>query len=98
VVKEKVLPKGGGRPRFFYIKDNIPSNILGYGQKEGKTYCIPIFWNSHGLFYRKDLFEDPTEKANFKAKYGYELRVPRTFDELVDVAEFFTRPPNLYGF
>jgi multiple sugar transport system substrate-binding protein len=58
----------------------------------------PIFWNSMALFYRKDLLNDPKERDAFKAKYGYDLRPPQTWNELRDVAEFFTRPPDLYGF
>ena len=42
--------------------------------------------------YRKDWFEDPAEKAAFKAKYGRELAVPETWEEFQDVAEFFQRP------
>ncbi len=30
--------------------------------------------------------------ANFKAKYGYDLGVPKTYDQLRDIAEFFYRP------
>jgi multiple sugar transport system substrate-binding protein len=43
------------------------------------------------LFYRTDLFADPTEQRNFRGKYGYELEVPKTYKEFRDVAEFFTR-------
>ncbi len=49
------------------------------------------------LYYRKDLFESEEEKAAFRAKYGYDLEVPKTWQQLRDVAEFFTRPPELYG-
>jgi multiple sugar transport system substrate-binding protein len=36
--------------------------------------------------------------ANFKAKYGYDLGVPQNFQQLIDIAEFFTRPEeNRYG-
>ena len=52
----------------------------------------------NGLAYRKDLFEDPDEMAAFKAKYGYDLAVPKTWAELLDIAKFFTRPDEgLYG-
>jgi len=80
------------------IEANLPSFLLQSVQKNGKTYNLPIYWNSLSLFYRKDLFDNSTEKANFKAKYGYDLRPPRTFKEWVDAAEFFTRPPDLYGY
>ena len=45
-----------------------------------------------GWAYRKDWFEDPTEKAAFKKKYKRELAVPETWDDLKTIAEFFTRP------
>ena len=36
--------------------------------------------------------------ANFKAKYGYDLGVPKDYKQLLDIAEFFTRPDeNRYG-
>ncbi len=36
--------------------------------------------------------------AAFKAKYGYDLAVPKDYKELLDIAEFFTRPDkNMYG-
>ena len=43
------------------------------------------------MFYRKDLFENADEQAAFKAKYGYDLAVPTTWDAYRDAAEFFTR-------
>ncbi|NLJ04841.1 MAG: extracellular solute-binding protein, partial [Exilispira sp.] len=43
------------------------------------------------MHYRKDLFDHPEEKENFLTKYGYELKVPETYDQFRDVAEFFTR-------
>lgn len=48
-------------------------------------------------YYRKDLFGDPTEQAGFKAKYGYDLAPPKDWQQFRDAAEWFTRPPNLYG-
>jgi len=48
--------------------------------------------------YRKDLFEDPKEKAAFKAKYGWDLQWPETWKQLDQIAEFFNRPDqNLLG-
>jgi multiple sugar transport system substrate-binding protein len=43
------------------------------------------------MFYRCDLFEDPTEMANFEKKYGYKLDIPTTYDQMADIAQFFTR-------
>lgn len=59
--------------------------------RDGKLRGIP-YWNyEQVLYHRIDCFEDPTEKANFKKKYGYDLKVPVTRKQLYDTAEFFTR-------
>jgi multiple sugar transport system substrate-binding protein len=69
-----------------------------YPEGSGNIYALPINQDCMGLVYRRDLFEDPKEKAAFNAKYGYELAVPQTYDQLRDIAEFFTRPDrNLFG-
>ncbi|MDQ6794496.1 MAG: extracellular solute-binding protein [Chloroflexota bacterium] len=63
-----------------------------------EIYGLPIQANALTLTYRKDLFENPTEQAAFKAKYGRDLAVPKTWDDFTDVASFFTRPAaRLYG-
>ena len=88
--------------------NNINKNIspmalkyLGeYPKGSGKYYAVPAETDCNGFAYRKDLFENPKEKQAFKAKYGYNLAVPKTYKEMKDIAEFFTRPkanPPLYG-
>lgn len=64
----------------------------------GNLIMLPRHTDVRIMYYRTDLFEDPDEQAAFKEKYGYELRPPTTWEEMLDVAEFFTRPPELYGF
>ena len=69
-----------------------------YPKGEGKYWAYPLEGDACGWAYRKDLFEDPKEKDAYKAKYNAELGVPKTWDELRNIAEFFTRPDkNLYG-
>ena len=68
-----------------------------YPKGSGKYWALPAEVDANGFLYRTDLFEDENEKATFKEKYGYALASPKTYDELRDIAEFFTRPPNLYG-
>ncbi|MCU7833635.1 MAG: extracellular solute-binding protein [gamma proteobacterium symbiont of Taylorina sp.] len=41
-------------------------------------------------YYRKDLFEDPVNQADFKVQYGYRLYPPDSWQEYRDIAEFFT--------
>jgi multiple sugar transport system substrate-binding protein len=82
-------------------KTVTPATLTYYGEYPtgSKTYwAFPTEGDAVGWAYRKDLFENPDEQAAFKAKYGYELAVPTTWDQLRDIAEFFTRPDkNLYG-
>lgn len=56
-----------------------------------KTYGMPSNSAVMMMFYRKDLFENADEQAAFKAKYGYDLAVPKTWPQYKDAAEFFTR-------
>ena len=69
-----------------------------YPEGSGNLYALPINQDCMGLVYRRDLLEDPKEQAAFKEKYGYDLAVPQSYDQLRDIAEFFTRPAaNLHG-
>lgn len=66
--------------------------LCEYPSGSGRWYAAPCETDAVGLAYRKDWFEDPAEKAAFKERFGYELAVPDTWDELRDAAEFFQRP------
>ena len=87
-----------------FITDNgvdksfVPATLQYYSLYGGKYWSVPLEGDANGWAYRKDWFEDATEMANFKAKYGYDLGVPQDFKQLIDIAEFFTRPAeNKYG-
>src|SRR3954467_4526227 len=72
-----------------------PATVKGYAEypgNSGKYWAIPLEGDATGFAYRKDWFEDPKEMAAFKAKYKYDLGVPKTWNELADIAEFFHRP------
>ncbi|WP_170285140.1 ABC transporter substrate-binding protein [Microvirga aerophila] len=56
-----------------------------------KILGLAVATSDQTLAYRRDLFENPDEKAAFKAKYGYDLVPPDTYKQFRDVAEFFTR-------
>jgi multiple sugar transport system substrate-binding protein len=58
---------------------------------DGQWVGFPTYATGVALFWRTDLFNDPTEKANFQKKYGYALKPPETYGEFRDMAEFFTR-------
>lgn len=57
----------------------------------GHTYALPEDGDVHLFIYRKDLLNNPAEQAAFKAKYGRKLTVPRTWDQYLQVGQFFTR-------
>jgi multiple sugar transport system substrate-binding protein len=64
----------------------------------GQYWGVPCEGDSLGWAYRKDLFEDPDNMEAFKAKYGYDLAVPKDYDMMRDIAEFFHDPDNnFYG-
>jgi multiple sugar transport system substrate-binding protein len=92
-----------------FVKQNgvldkmAPATVKFYSEypgNSGKYWSIPAEGDAVGWSYRKDWFEDPTEMANFKAKYGYDLAPPANWQQLQDIAEFFYRPdanPPRYG-
>lgn len=78
-----------------------PATLKYYGEfpaNSGRYWAYPTEGDAVGWAYRKDRFEDPKNQEEFQAKYGYPLDVPKTWAELRDIAEFFTRPDeNMYG-
>lgn len=68
----------------------IFSRLLGYG---GKIYALPYDGDDHMMAFRGDLFSDPQNQTNFKAKYGYDMdpvQGPKDWVEHANYAEFFT--------
>jgi len=63
----------------------------------GRLMQVPRNLDVRLLHVRRDLFDDPSEQRAFETRFGRPLRVPETWVELAQVAEFFTRP-GLYGF
>ena len=72
--------------------------LLKHARVNGVLLQVPRNVDARILFYRRDLLTDPAEQARFQRQYGRPLRVPQTWDEVRDVAAFFTRPPDLFGF
>lgn len=99
------IPAGYLEPLNSYIEekpiegwpDVWPEALLQCQTVDGEFYGPPAHDGPYMLFYRTDLFEDQTEKDNFKAEYGYELAPPETWAQFKDIADFFTRGDELYG-
>jgi len=64
---------------------------------QGKYYGLTADGDVFTTLVRKDLLSNATNQKDFKAKYGYDLTFPQTWDQYHDQAEFFTRAPQLYG-
>ena len=66
---------------------------------KGKTWGFFDDGDVWMLYYRKDIFANGKLKAAYRAKYNKSLRVPRTWDEMVEVSQFITDQlaPAVYG-
>jgi multiple sugar transport system substrate-binding protein len=96
---------GGSAENGYYVKlndffdkegikmsDFAPATVYGYSTWPKGTpnyWALPAMGDANGWFYRKDWFAKPELQAEFKKKYNRDLAVPKTWDELKDIAEFF---------
>ncbi|MEN3008679.1 extracellular solute-binding protein [Pseudothermotoga sp.] len=67
---------------------------LSAGQWKGKFMGLPVNANIYVWLTRKDIIE--RYKDEFKAQYGYEMRVPKTLQELLEMSEFLSKK-GIYG-
>jgi multiple sugar transport system substrate-binding protein len=81
-------------PADLQLEDISPILLSTTGVFNGHYYGLPYYTFTMGYFYRCDLFEDQTEKQAFNEKYGYELDIPTTYEQMADIAEFFRRSPG----
>ena len=96
---------GGGAVYGHYVKLNdffdkegidmanfLAPTVYGYSTWPKGTpnyYALPAFGDANAWTYRKDWFEKPELKKEFKDKNGYDLAPPKTWAELKDIAKFF---------
>lgn len=57
---------------------------------DGKLYQLPDQQFANLYWFRKDWFDRPELKQQFKEKYGYELGVPVNWSAYEDIAKFFS--------
>lgn len=96
LVREGRLARLGGIPgrEEGYFQEYIDHVVRAYGICDGGLYGLPFLTGTQMLFCQKDLFEDATLKRQFQQRYGYSLECPGTWEEFLDVAEFFTQESN----
>ena len=65
----------------------------------GKIYGLPDDGDVFVLYYRKDIFNDPANQSEFKAKFGYDLAPPKTWKQFAEIGQFLTDKyaPKMYG-
>lgn len=71
--------------------DDIVPIQLQENTWQGRLLAFPASGMIWHVNYRKDLFDHADEQAAFKEKYGYDLAPAKTWEEFIDIAEFFTR-------
>jgi multiple sugar transport system substrate-binding protein len=74
------------------MHDDIISEVLNLCcVYDGVQYAVPTKFVMPFMIWRKDLVNDE-ERANFKARYGYDMQLPPSeFQHFYDLAEFYTR-------
>ena len=91
---------GNVLPLTEYMENEEPGYIEGfdqnalevYGYYEGTYYAYPIMFGVMLLMYRTDLFENYSDE--YAAQYGTQLRPPKTWEEYLQIARFFTKEYN----
>jgi multiple sugar transport system substrate-binding protein len=66
--------------------------VESYAKYAGHYVSVSFDGDYQSWNYRRDLFEDPKEMADFKAKYGWDLQWAETWEQLDQLSEFFHRP------
>jgi multiple sugar transport system substrate-binding protein len=96
---------GGSAENGYYVKlndffekegismdDFLPATVVGYSEWPKGTpnyWALPAMGDVVGWTYRKDWFSRPELQKEFKEKYGWDLGPPATYDQLMQIAEFF---------
>jgi len=82
------------------LEDYLPVYASdGYGRLGDTWYGLPDDGDAFVMYYRKDIFGDEANKAAFKAKLGYDLAPPKTYQQFIDTCQFLTEKlgPDVHG-
>ncbi len=104
ILRPAELPRWAAASQLLPLSSHSPAlesnfawgNILPiYRQKlliwDRTPYGLPLLGDAPLCFYREDLFQDKGHQTAFRDKYHRDLGPPATWEELVDIAEFFNR-------
>lgn len=73
----------------FHLDDALSVFRESYTSWDGKFCALPLDADQHNLYYNRTAFESEENRQAFQEEFGRELAVPNTWDEYVEVAEFF---------
>ena len=82
------------------LEDYLPVyGSEGYGRLGDTWYGLPDDGDVFVMYYRKDIFEDPKNQEEFKAKSGKDLVPPKTYEDFTETCKFLTDKyqPDMYG-
>jgi multiple sugar transport system substrate-binding protein len=79
------------------VNDGIYS-LRAQTEFDNKTVALPADGDVTVMYLRKDLLDNPINKAKFLQKYGVKLEIPKTWDDYLRQIEFFHNPEKeFYG-
>lgn len=67
---------------------------------DGKIYGFPDDGDVFLMYYRKDIFAREDLQEGFKTKHGYDLIVPETWEQFIDIGGYLTealKSEGIYG-
>ena len=74
------------------MSDFSPATVYAYStwpKGSENYYALPAMGDALAWAYRKDWFDRPELKSEFKKKHGYDLGVPANWNQLYDMCTFF---------
>ena len=74
------------------MNDFSPATVYAYStwpKGSENYYALPAMGDALAWAYRKDWFDRPELKSEFKKKHGYDLGVPANWNQLHDMCKFF---------
>jgi multiple sugar transport system substrate-binding protein len=73
----------------FHMDDALDVFRTSYTTWEGTFLAVPIDADQHNFYYNRTAFEDDRNREAYESEFGAELMVPETWDQYVQVAQFF---------
>jgi multiple sugar transport system substrate-binding protein len=80
-----------------YLDWVMPAYGEFYTKWNGGTYGVMLDGDIHVLHYRRSRFADPELQKKYSARFQRDLLVPKTWQEFVDCAQFFTEELSSEG-